>query len=128
MSEYQRKRTQLKRGRRHRAHLRIRRRVRGTAQRPRLAVYKSLKYTYAQLIDDDRGHTLAQASSREAGLLKGIEASAGSREAARKVGVTLAERAKEKGVEDVVFDRGGFIYHGRIREVAEGARETGLNF
>ncbi len=128
MSEYQRKRTQLKRGRRRRAHLRIRRRVRGTAQRPRLAVYKSLRYIYAQLIDDDQGHTLAQASSREADLLKGIKTSAGSREAARKVGETLAERAKEKGVEDVVFDRGGFIYHGRIREVAEGARKTGLNF
>lgn len=128
MSDYQRKRTQLKQGRRRRAHLRLRRRVRGTAERPRLAVYKSLKYIYAQLIDDDRGHTLAQASSREAGLLEGVKKSAGSLEAARKVGAALAERAKEQGVENVVFDRGGFIYHGRIREVAEGARETGLNF
>ena len=128
MSDYQRKRSQLKQARRHRAHLRIRRRVRGTAEKPRLAVFKSLQYTYAQLIDDDRGHTLAQASSREAAVVSGVKASAGSKEAARKVGEALAERAKECGVEKVVFDRGGFIYHGRIREVAEGARANGLDF
>lgn len=128
MSDYQRKRTQLKQGRRRRAHLRIRRRVRGTAERPRLAVYKSLKFIYAQLIDDDQGHTLTQASSREADVVSGVKSSAGSREAARKVGEKLAARAKELGVQNVVFDRGGFVYHGRIREVAEGARATGLNF
>ena len=98
------------------------------AERPRLAVFKSLKYIYAQLIDDIQGVTLAQASSREASVLDGLKSSAGSRGAARKVGELIASRAKEKGVERVVFDRGGFIYHGKIREVAEGARAQGLEF
>ncbi len=128
MSDYQRKRVQRKNLRRKRSHLRLRKRVRGTAERPRLAVFKSRKYIYAQVIDDDSGGTLAQANSMESELTSDLKASAGSQEAARKVGQILAERAKEKGVEQVVFDRGGFIFHGRIREVAEGAREKGLSF
>ncbi|MCH9650267.1 MAG: 50S ribosomal protein L18 [Deltaproteobacteria bacterium] len=128
MSDYQRKRTQQKNLRRKRSHLRLRKRLRGTAERPRLAVRKSLRYVYAQLIDDDAGKTLAQANSREGVVQEGLETSAGSRQAARKVGQVLAERAKEQGVEQVVFDRGGFIFHGKIREIAEGAREKGLGF
>jgi large subunit ribosomal protein L18 len=128
MSEYQAKQTKLKQKRRKRSHLRLRRRVLGTSERPRLAVFKSLKYVYAQLIDDQKGVTLTQASSREAEVIAGVKSSAGSKAAARKVGAVLAQRAKEKGVEKVVFDRGGFIFHGKIKEVAEGAREQGLDF
>jgi large subunit ribosomal protein L18 len=128
MSEYQRKRTQRKERRHKRAHLRIRRRVRGTAERPRLAVNRSLKYVYAQLIDDDLGTTLAHASSSETAVREGLESSTASKAAARKVGKLLADRAKEKGVEKVVFDRGGYIFHGKIKEVADGARENGLKF
>ena len=116
-----------KRDRRHRAHRRLRRSVSGTPERPRLAVFKSLKYTYAQLIDDLEGRTVAQASSAE----KDIQAAAkdGKRlDAARLVGEAIAERAKKVGVEKVVFDRGGYIYHGRVRQVAEGARKKGLEF
>lgn len=116
-----------KRDRRHRAHRRLRRSVSGTPERPRLAVFKSLKYTYAQLIDDLEGRTVAQASSAE----KDIQAAAkdGKRlDAARLVGEAIAERAKKVGVEKVVFDRGGYIYHGRVRQVAEGARNKGLEF
>lgn len=128
MSDYQRKRTQRKQSRRKRSHLRLRRRIRGTAERPRLAVNKSLRYVYAQLIDDDLGTTLAQANSRETAAMEGVESSASSKAAARKVGALLAERAKEKGLEKVVFDRGGFVYRGKIKEVADGARENGLEF
>ncbi len=116
-----------KRDRRHRAHRRVRRAVSGTPERPRLAVFKSLKYTYAQLIDDLEGRTMAQASSAE----RDIQAAAkdGKRlDAARLVGEAIAERAKKVGVEKVVFDRGGYIYHGRVRQVAEGARKKGLQF
>jgi len=128
MSEYQRKRTQRKLKRHKRAHLRIRRRVRGTAERPRLAVNRSLKYVYVQLIDDDQGLTLAQANSTETTVREGLEGSTGSKAAARKVGQLIADRAKEKGVEQVVFDRGGYVFHGKIKEVADGARENGLQF
>lgn len=122
------KKTRRKRQRRLRAHLRVRRKVRGTEERPRLAVFKSLRYVYAQLIDDDRGLTLASASSLEPGLRGELGKSTGTRKAARKVGETLGERAKDKGVAAVVFDRGGYVYHGKIREVAEGARSAGLEF
>ncbi len=128
MSEYLAKRTRRKHERRNRAHLRIRRRIRGSAERPRLAVYKSLKYVYAQLIDDVAGRTLACASSLEPGLRGKIEGGSGSVAAARAVGEAIAERAKEKGVEQVVFDRGGYVYHGKVKEVAEGARANGLVF
>ncbi len=116
-----------KRDRRLRAHRRLRQAVNGTPERPRLAVFKSLKYTYAQLINDLEGKTVAQASSAE----KDIQAAAkdGKRlDAARLVGEAIAERAKKAGVEKVVFDRGGYIYHGRVRQVAEGARKKGLQF
>jgi large subunit ribosomal protein L18 len=117
-----------KRVRRQRAHLRIRGKVRGTAERPRMSVYKSTRYIYAQLIDDDAGHTLAQASSREAAIARDAEGGPGTKSAARLVGAALAERAKESGVAKVVFDRGGYIYHGKVKEVAEGARAKGLEF
>ena len=122
------KKVKAKRMRRQRAHFRVRNRIEGTTGRPRLAVYMSLRYIYAQVIDDQQGTTLAHASSAEADLRSGLEASTGSIEAATAVGKLLAERAKEKGVDQVVFDRGGFIYHGKIKAVAEAAREAGLTF
>lgn len=105
-------------------HYRIRKHISGTAECPRLAVYRSNRYIYAQLIDDVSGVTLAAASSREAGF----EGCPGNCEAAKKVGQTLAERAKAKGVEECIFDRGGLVYHGRVAALADGAREGGLNF
>jgi len=113
-----------KRERRKRAHQRLR----GTQERPRLAVFKSLRFVYAQLIDDDSGRTLAQASSQETSVSKGLEGSGKTKVAARRVGEAIAERALEAGIQQVVFDRGGYIYHGRVREVAEGARAKGLQF
>ena len=104
-------------------HKRVRGSLSGTAECPRLCVYRSLKNIYAQVIDDVKGVTLCQASS----LDKTIEGGA-NKEAAREVGKLVAQRAKELGITDVVFDRGGNIYHGRVKELAEGARESGLNF
>ena len=103
---------------------RIRAKISGTAQRPRLAVFRSANHIYAQLIDDVAGVTLAAASSMD----KGFEGNGGNKEAAHKVGLAIAQRAKEKNIEEVVFDRGGFVYHGRVKELAEGAREGGLKF
>jgi len=114
--------------RRERAHQRLRQRVIGTPQRPRLAVHKSLKYVYVQLIDDTSGQTLAQANSQEAAVKGEVKGGAGSKAAARRVGELIAERAKEKGVAKVVFDRGGYVYHGKVKEVADGARAKGLEF
>ena len=114
--------------RRERAHQRLRQRVIGTPQRPRLAVHKSLKYVYVQLIDDTSGQTLAQANSQEAAVKGEIKGGAGSKAAAPRVGELIAERAKEKGVAKVVFDRGGYVYHGKVKEVADGARAKGLEF
>ena len=105
-------------------HKRVRGKVSGTADCPRLCVYRSTNNIYAQLIDDVNGVTLASASS----LDKSIEGNGGNKEAAKAVGKLIAERAKEAGITDVVFDRGGNIYHGRVKELAEGARESGLNF
>jgi large subunit ribosomal protein L18 len=122
------KKTKRKRQRRARAHLRVRRKVRGDGERPRIAVFKSLRYVYAQLIDDAQGVTLAQASSLEPALKGKLGAGTCTRAAARLVGETLGERAKELGLARVVFDRGGYIYHGKVREVAEGARSAGLEF
>ena len=102
-------------------HKRVRSKVSGTAQCPRLCVFRSTNNIYAQLIDDVAGVTLAQANSLK------ME-NGGNKEAARAVGKLVAERAKEKNIVDVVFDRGGNIYHGRVKELAEGAREGGLNF
>ncbi len=107
-----------------RRHTRVRGKVSGTADRPRLNVYRSLNHIYAQIIDDVQGVTLAAASSVE----KDFGMSGGNKEAAKKVGELIAKRAAEKGITDVVFDRGGYIYHGRVKELAEGAREGGLKF
>lgn len=107
-----------------RRHQRIRNKISGTAQRPRLCVFRSARHIYAQLIDDAAGVTLASASS----LTAGFEGSGGNKEGARKVGEALAKAAAEKGITDVVFDRGGYIYHGRVLELAEGARAGGLKF
>ena len=101
--------------------------VRGTASRPRLSVYRSLRHVYAQVIDDDSGVTLASASTLEKAAAGSLKAT-GNREAGTLLGKLIAERAKEHGVESVVFDRGGFRYHGVIRAIADGAREAGLKF
>lgn len=112
---------------RRRRHLRVRKRVSGTPERPRLAVYRSLHHIYAQVIDDTVGATLAAASTLDPSL-KGKLKSGGNIEAAREVGRLIAERAREKGIEQVVFDRGGFMYHGRVQSLADAAREAGLRF
>ncbi|HTG36641.1 MAG TPA: 50S ribosomal protein L18 [Thermoanaerobaculia bacterium] len=122
------KRMKAKRARRDKAHLRVRKRVQGSAERPRLSVYKSLRYIYAQVIDDVRGVTLAQANSSDPAVREAVGNSTAGKEAAKRVGELVAQRAKEKGVEKVVFDRGGYIYHGRVQMLAEAAREKGLQF
>jgi len=128
MTEHVTKSMQRKRERRERAHLRVRSRVRGTAERPRLAVYKSLKYIYAQVIDDQQGTTLVAATSADPEIKSQLSRSAATQEAAKLVGQVVAERARAKGIERVVFDRGGYIYHGNVKAVAEAAREKGLQF
>lgn len=110
---------------RQRIHKRIRHRLAGTGERPRLAVFRSLKHIYAQLIDDRAGRTLAAASSAE----KGAKAAAGGNLAgAKEIGKLVAERAIAQGIKKVVFDRGGYLYHGRVKAVADAAREAGLEF
>jgi large subunit ribosomal protein L18 len=106
-----------------RRHRRVRKKVRGTAERPRLSVFRSSRHTYAQVIDDVSGRTVAAASTAEAELKKG---STKTVDAAKAVGKLVGERAKAAGIETVVFDRGGFRYHGRVAGVADGAREAGL--
>ena len=128
MSDHVTKRMKRKRQRRERAHLRVRLRVSGTGERPRLSVYKSLRYIYAQVIDDTRGVTLCAAGSGDAGLRDRLQKSTSSREAAQLVGEMVAERARERGIEKVVFDRGGYIYHGNVKALAEAARGKGLKF
>ena len=105
-------------------HKRIRRKVQGTGARPRLAIYRSLNHIYAQVIDDEAGRTIASASTTEKDL-RG--ASGGNVEAAARVGRAIAERTLSKGIESVVFDRGGYRYHGRVKALADAAREAGLN-
>ena len=112
------------RGQRIKRHNRVRGKISGTAERPRLSVFRSEKNIYAQIIDDVAGNTLVAASSVE----KDFELSGSNKEGARAVGKLVAERALQKGIEEVVFDRGGYIYHGRVMELAEGAREGGLKF
>lgn len=113
-----------KNAQRKKRHTRVRGKISGTPERPRLSVFRSNANIAAQIIDDVNGKTLVAASSLE----KGFEGATGNKEAARKVGKTLAERAKEKGIDAVVFDRSGYLYHGRVAELAEGAREGGLEF
>ena len=108
---------------RQRIHKRIRRRVHGTGERPRLAVFRSLKHIYAQVIDDQKGHTVAAASSTDKEGANG-----GNVAGAKAIGKLVAQRAKDKGIKAVVFDRGGYLYHGRVKALAEAAREAGLEF
>ncbi len=107
-----------------RRHERVRKNISGTAEKPRLNVFRSLNHIYAQIIDDTKGITLVSASS----LDKAFEGKGGNAEGAKVVGKMVAERALEKGIKTVVFDRGGYIYHGRVAALAEGAREAGLEF
>ncbi len=111
-----------KQARRQRIRYKIRKKIVGTSERPRLAVYRSNKYIYAQIIDDRKGHTLASISS------KGINAQGTRIEQAKVTGKALAEVAQAAGVSTVVFDRGGYLFHGRVKALADGAREGGLNF
>ncbi len=111
---------------RKRVHTRIREKLSGTAERPRLNVYRSLNHVYTQLIDDAKGVTLVSASSTSS---KDEHASYGGNvEAARRVGTLIAQRAQEKGIKKIVFDRGGYLYHGRVKALADAAREAGLDF
>ena len=119
ISDRKQRRTKIKRRSRHH--------VRGTTQRPRLAVFRSLRHLYAQIIDDEQGVTIAAVSTLEKAST-GDLSSTGGRQAAKRVGELIAERAKSQGVDSVVFDRGGFQYHGVIRAIADGAREAGLKF
>lgn len=105
-------------------HYRVRNKISGTAERPRLNVFRSAKHIYAQIIDDVNGVTLAAASTNE----KSFENYGGNKEAAKEIGKLVAQRAIEKGITCVVFDRSGYLYHGRVKELAEGAREGGLQF
>jgi large subunit ribosomal protein L18 len=106
-----------------RIHKRIRHKLQGTEQRPRLAVFRSLGHIYAQIIDDSKGHTVVAASSNEKGGVDG-----GNIAGAKAIGKLVAERAKEKGIKAVVFDRGGYLYHGRVKALADAARAAGLEF
>jgi large subunit ribosomal protein L18 len=108
-----------------RIHRRIRRKVKGSEERPRLCVFRTLKHIYTQVVDDAQGRTLVAASSNEGGADR---ASGGNLAGAKAVGRLIAERAKAKGIKAVVFDRGGYIYHGRVKALAEAAREAGLEF
>ena len=105
-------------------HARVRNKISGTAECPRLNVFRSSKHIYAQIINDETGVTLCAASS----MSKDFDGNGGNKEGARKVGEMIASAAKAKGIENVVFDRGGFLYHGRVQELADGAREGGLRF
>ena len=112
---------------RRRRHIRVRKKVNGTTQRPRLNVYRSLKHIYAQVIDDSCGCTLVAASTLDKELKDSVEFG-GNKQAAQEVGKLIAKKAIEKGIKTVVFDRGGCIYHGRVKALAEAAREAGLEF
>jgi len=123
-------RIKTKQDKRERIHLRQRKKMSGTAARPRLAVFRSIGHTYAQVIDDMSGTTIVSAASTEPSL-KGAfakEIKGGNIAGAKAIGKAIAERAKEKGITKVVFDRGGYLYHGRVRAIAEAAREAGLEF
>ena len=113
---------------RQRRHVRVRAKVRGSGERPRLNVFRSSAHIYAQVIDDDRGRTLIAASDLEQDVIDRAGADATKSAKSRTVGEVIGERAKAAGINAVVFDRGGFIYHGRVKAVAEGARDAGLTF
>ncbi len=114
--------------RRRQRHARVRRKIQGTSARPRLNVYRSTNHIYAQIIDDESGHTVASASTLDKGVRAQLSEEGSKREEAKTVGMALAERAREQGIESVVFDRGGYAYHGRVAALAEGSREGGLVF
>jgi large subunit ribosomal protein L18 len=113
---------------RKRRHVRIRKKVQGTAERPRLSVFRSLNHIYAQLVDDLAGRTIMTVSSLDKGLVPDVKTAKGKVAAGKIVGKALAAKAKEKGIDRVCFDRGGYLYHGRVKAVADGAREGGLTF
>lgn len=113
-----------KKNRRRRIHYRVRKKVRGTAERPRLCVYRSNKGIYCQLVDDVAGHTIASASSRDPQVDKSLNKA----EQAKHVGTLIGEMAKSHNIDHVAFDRGGYLYHGRVKALADAARETGLKF
>jgi large subunit ribosomal protein L18 len=123
-------RIKTKRDRRHRISLRLRKRIAGTPERPRLAVFRSVSHIYAQVIDDQAGTTLVSASTTEPALKAKLTdgARGGNLAGAKAIGAAVAERLKAKGITRVVFDRGGFLYHGRVKAVADAAREAGLEF
>ena len=123
-------RIKTKRDRRHRISLRLRKRIAGTPERPRLAVFRSVSHIYAQVIDDQAGTTLVSASTTEPALKAKLTegAKGGNVAGAKAIGAAVAERLKAKGITRVVFDRGGFLYHGRVKAVADAAREAGLEF
>jgi large subunit ribosomal protein L18 len=123
-------RIKTKRDRRHRISLRLRKRIAGTPERPRLAVFRSVSHIYAQVIDDQAGTTLVSASTTEPALKAKLSegAKGGNVAGAKAIGAAVAERLKAKGITRVVFDRGGFLYHGRVKAVADAAREAGLEF
>lgn len=128
MSDLVGKKVLEKASRRKRAHQRLRQRLAGTSERPRLSVFKSSRYVYAQVINDLTGQTLVAAASLEPTLKARIGGGAATKAAAKAVGEAVAERALAKGIQQVVFDRGGYVYHGRVKELAEAARAKGLQF
>ncbi|MCL2361410.1 MAG: 50S ribosomal protein L18 [Defluviitaleaceae bacterium] len=113
---------------RQKRHYKLRRYLVGTAQRPRLSVFRSNKHIYAQIIDDDIGHTLVSASTMTMAFKDSDLESSSNVEAAKAVGTEIANKAKEKGIETIVFDRGGYLYHGKVKALADAAREAGLKF
>jgi large subunit ribosomal protein L18 len=123
-------RIKTKKDRRHRISLRLRKRIEGTPERPRLAVFRSVSHIYVQVIDDRAGATVASAASTEPAVKAKLSAGerGGNQAGARAIGRAIAERLKEKGITRVVFDRGGFLYHGRVKAIADAAREAGLEF
>lgn len=128
MADLVRKKVMEKAARRKRAHQRLRQRLAGTPERPRLSVFKSARYVYAQVINDETGHTIVSATSLEPSLKGLIEGGPATMAAAKAVGEAVAERALAKGIQQVVFDRGGYLYHGKVKELAEAARAKGLQF
>ena len=128
MADLVRKKVMEKTARKKRAHQRLRQKVAGTPGRPRLSVFKSSKYVYAQVINDETGQTIVSAASMEPAIKGLIEGGAATMAAAKAVGEAVAERALAKGIQQVVFDRGGYLYHGKVKELAEAARAKGLQF
>ncbi len=128
MADLVRKKVMEKASRRKRAHQRLRQRLAGTPERPRLSVFKSARYVYAQVINDETGQTIVSATSLESAIKGHLEGGAATIAAAKAVGEAVAERALAKGIQQVVFDRGGYLYHGKVKELAEAARAKGLQF